>query len=101
MQLLAARRVEPLPGQATPGPAIDARRATPVTLAVLLGPALLIYVAFAVYPVLRTFWNSFHTIKPQGLEVFVGLANFRDLLTNDWVFWKAVGNTAIFAIVAT
>ena len=50
---------------------------------------------------LRTFWNSVHTIKPEGLEVFVGLANFRDLLTNDWVFWKAVGNTAIFAIVAT
>jgi ABC-type sugar transport system permease subunit len=51
--------------------------------------------------VLRTFWNSVHTIKPQGLEIYVGLANFRDLLTNDWVFWKAVGNTAIFAIVAT
>jgi ABC-type sugar transport system permease subunit len=101
MQRLGAQRAEPLPGHATPGSAIDARRAAPVTLAVLLGPALLIYVAFAVYPVLRTFWNSFHTIKPQGLEVFVGLANFRDLLTNDWVFWKAVGNTAIFAIVAT
>jgi len=42
-----------------------------------------------------------HTIKPQGLEVYVGLANFRELLANDWVFWKAVGNTAIFAIIAT
>ena len=84
-----------------PGRAVDARRAAPVTLTILLGPALLIYAGFAVYPVLRTFWNSVHTIKPQGLEIYVGLANFRDLLTNDWVFWKAVGNTAIFAIVAT
>ena len=66
-----------------------------------MGPALLIYAGFAVYPVLRTFWNSVHTIKPQGVEVYVGLANFRDLLANDWVFWKAVGNTAIFAIIAT
>ncbi len=79
----------------------DARRASPATLAVLLGPALLIYAAFTVYPVLRTFWNSVHTIKPQNIEEFVGLANFKELLGNDWVFWKAVGNTAIFAIVAT
>ena len=54
-----------------------------------------------IYPVLRTFWNSVHTIKPQNIEAFVGLANFRALLTTDPVFWKAVGNTAIFAIVAT
>ncbi len=54
-----------------------------------------------VYPVLRTFWNSVHTIKPQNVQEFVGLANFKELLGNDWVFWKAVGNTAIFAIVAT
>src|SRR5271163_440997 len=101
MQLLGAQRPEPPPGHATPGAVIDTRRTTPVTLAVLLGPALLIYAGFAVYPVLRTFWNSVHTIKPQGVEVYVGLANFRDLLANDWVFWKAVGNTAIFAIIAT
>ncbi|MGC1576507.1 MAG: sugar ABC transporter permease, partial [Beijerinckiaceae bacterium] len=66
-----------------------------------LCPALLIYTAFMVYPVLRTFWNSVHTIKPQNVQEFVGLANFKELLGNDWVFWKAVGNTAIFAIVAT
>ena len=55
----------------------DARRASPATLAVLLGPALLIYAAFTVYPVLRTFWNSVHTIKPHNIEEFVGLANFK------------------------
>jgi ABC-type sugar transport system permease subunit len=101
MPPLDARPVAPPPGKVTPAPSLDARRAGPVTLAVLVGPALLIYAGFAVYPVLRTFWNSVHTIKPQGLEVYVGLANFRDLLTNDWVFWKAVGNTAIFAVIAT
>jgi len=81
--------------------ALDARRASRATLVILLGPALLIYTAFMVYPVLRTFWNSVHTIKPQNVQEFVGLANFKELLGNDWVFWKAVGNTAIFAIVAT
>jgi ABC-type sugar transport system permease subunit len=82
-------------------PATDARRASPTTLVLFLAPALLLYCAFMIYPVLRTFWNSVHTIKPQNIEAFVGLANFRELLTTDPVFWKAVGNTAIFAIVAT
>ena len=81
--------------------ATDARRASPTTLVLFLAPALVLYCAFMIYPVLRTFWNSVHTIKPQNIEVFVGLANFRALLTTDPVFWKAVGNTAIFAIVAT
>jgi ABC-type sugar transport system permease subunit len=87
--------------RAPPSSALDARRASRATLVILLGPALLIYTAFMVYPVLRTFWNSVHTIKPQNVQEFVGLANFKELLGNDWVFWKAVGNTAIFAIVAT
>ena len=81
--------------------ATDARRASPTTLVLFLAPALVLYCAFMIYPVLRTFWNSVHTIKPQNIEVFVGLANFRALLTTDPVFWKAVGNTAIFVIVAT
>jgi ABC-type sugar transport system permease subunit len=79
----------------------DARRAAPATLAVFLAPALILYAGFMVYPVLRTFYNSVHTIRPQGVQKFVGLANFRELLSTDLVFWKAVGNTAIFAVIAT
>ena len=80
---------------------IDARRAAPGTLFVFLAPALFIYAAFTLYPVLRTFYNSVHTIKPHNIEEFVGFANFTALLRTDSVFWKAVGNTAIFAIIAT
>lgn len=80
---------------------VDARRAQPGTLFVFLAPALLLYGAFMLYPVVRTFYNSLHTIKPQGVEVYVGLANFIELVSLDPVFWKAVGNTALFAIVAT
>jgi raffinose/stachyose/melibiose transport system permease protein len=68
---------------------------------IFLGPALLLYFSFMIYPVLRTFWNSAHTIKPQGIVEYVGLANLKALLTTDPVFWKAVRNTAVFAIVAT
>jgi len=82
-------------------PEPDARRATPATLAIFLAPALLLYAGFMVYPVLRTFYNSVHTIKPQGVQEFVGLANFGELLGTDPIFWKAVWNTAIFAMIAT
>ena len=83
------------------GLSTDARRAAPANLLLFLGPALAIYLVFTIYPVLRTFWNSVHTIKPHNVEQFVGLGNFKELLTKDLVFWKAVGNTAIFAVVAT
>ncbi|HUI19024.1 MAG TPA: sugar ABC transporter permease [Alphaproteobacteria bacterium] len=80
---------------------MGARHARPATLLVFLAPAFLLYASFTVYPVLRTFWNSIHTIGPHNVQLFVGLANFRALLFDDEVFWKAVGNTAIFTVVAT
>jgi raffinose/stachyose/melibiose transport system permease protein len=82
-------------------PVADARRAAPGVVLALVGPALFIYLAFTIYPVLRTFWNSVHTIKPRGVEEWVGLKNFAELLTQDQVFWTAVGNTVIFTVVAT
>ena len=81
--------------------AIDARRAKLGILVAFLAPALLVYAGFTIYPVIRTFYNAFHTIKPQGVVEFVGLANFQTLLLADSTFWKAVANTAWFAIVAT
>src|SRR2546423_13949561 len=66
-----------------------------------LAPASLLYAAFTIYPVLRTFYNAFHAIKPHGVVEFVGLHNFTALLVADPVFWKAVANTALFTVVAT
>src|SRR3981081_1753921 len=82
-------------------PEIDARSAGIAVLLVFLAPALLVYAGFTVYPVLRTFYNAFHAIKPQGVVEFVGLSNFATLLLADPVFWKAVSNTSVFTIVAT
>src|SRR5258708_17219496 len=80
---------------------VDARRASLGILAAFLAPALLVYAGFTIYPVLRTFYNAFHTIKPHGVVEFVGLSNFTALLLTDSIFWKAVANTSIFTIVAT
>jgi len=98
------RILDRLPRRAARDPdsaALDARRASLGILVAFLAPALLIYAGFTIYPVLRTFYNAFHTIKPQGVVEFVGLANFTALLFADSTFWKAVVNTSMFTIVAT
>jgi ABC-type sugar transport system permease subunit len=98
------RILDRLPGHMARDPdsaALDARRARLGILVAFLAPALVIYAGFTIYPVLRTFYNAFHTIKPQGAVEFVGLANFTALLFADSTFWKAVVNTAMFTIVAT
>ena len=66
----------------------------------LLTPALLVYAGFTAYPVGRTFYNSVHLIKPGGVEQFVGLQNYAQLLSSDLTFWRAVVNTMIWAGVA-
>jgi ABC-type sugar transport system permease subunit len=71
-----------------------------VVIAFFLAPAVLLFVGFTLYPALRTLYNSVHTIKPRGVVEFVGLRNVTELLTKDRVFWKAVGNTLIWAGVA-
>jgi len=76
------RRVTRSSAEAT----IDARRATLAILIAFLAPALLIYAGFTIYPVVRTFYNAFHTIKPQGVVEFVGLDNFRALVFADSTF---------------
>jgi ABC-type sugar transport system permease subunit len=78
----------------------SARSARLELLIVFLAPALLLYVGFVVYPVLRTVFNSFHAIRPNGVVEFVGVSNFAEIMHDD-TFFKAVRNTAIFTIVAT
>ncbi len=63
-------------------------------LAFLL-PALTIYLAFTAYPVVRTFWNSFHKVLPRR-EEFVGFENYAELV-RDEIFWRAVKNTLTWA----
>jgi ABC-type sugar transport system permease subunit len=60
-------------------------------ITVFVGPALALYLAFAIYPVLVTFYNSVHTLRMDlgMVSEFVGLAHFHEILTADEVFWKS------------
>jgi len=67
----------------------------------LLGPALVIYVVFAVFPMLDVIWLSF--FKWNGLDpvkVYVGTSNYVDVFTKDPVFWVAFRNTVIWTALS-
>lgn len=62
-----------------------------------IGPALLLFLAFTVYPIIASFLLSFKT-KVMGEFTFSGLANYTRLFS-DPLFYKALGNTFIILIV--
>ena len=64
-----------------------------------LGPAVVIYTLFSIYPLLATMGLSLTTRGETGTYSFNGLANFVTLLTDDsWSkpFWNALANNLIF-----
>ncbi len=68
-------------------------------LALFLGPAVVVYTAFSIYPLLATMQLSTFTGETGGGVHFVGLANFQTLLTDAlWSkpFWNAFKNNMIF-----
>ena len=72
------------------------------SIAMFLCPALFFYFAFIIYPVLVTFYNSFHVLRQDlGLTYqFVGLQHFIEILSSDAVFWKAARNSLTWGLVA-
>ncbi|MEP7355818.1 MAG: sugar ABC transporter permease [Anaerolineales bacterium] len=66
-----------------------------------LGPALLFFGIFTIYPLLSSFYYSVHTIEFVGGQLgyaFVGLNNFKALL-GDPIFFLAVRNSLIWGVV--
>ncbi len=71
------------------------------SIALFLGPPLLFYIVFTIYPLLATIWYSFNNMVPAGGKIvttFAGLGNYRALLS-DSIFLQAVLNTAIWGVV--
>ena len=58
------------------------------------------FAIFLAYPIYKAFAGSFHEWNPLvGTYNWVGLDNFKQILT-DGLFWKSIGNTAIFMAVS-
>ncbi|HZH50990.1 MAG TPA: sugar ABC transporter permease [Microvirga sp.] len=79
-----------------------ARSRFPMHIAVFLAPALIIYTVFSIYPLIDTIRLSLYAGDETGARSFVGLDNFRTLLTDPaWSgqFWNALGNNLIFFLI--
>jgi raffinose/stachyose/melibiose transport system permease protein len=96
------RLLSKAPAMAEPVPQVVAQmpRAKLIgLLALFLGPAVVIYTAFSIYPLLATIQLSTFTGESGGGVHFVGLANFQTLLSDSlWSkpFWNAFKNNMIF-----
>lgn len=70
-------------------------------LAMFVLPALVVYVAFSVYPLISSVVLSFFESTGQE-SAFVGIANYVDLFTNPTTsarFWNALGNNVEFFLI--
>jgi ABC-type sugar transport system permease subunit len=92
-----ASLVEPAPRSAVSA-ALRVDRPPWGAIVAFLLPAFTVYLAFTAYPVVRTLWNSVHTVLPRNAE-FVGFANFAALARDD-LFWRSVRNTFVWACVS-
>ncbi|MDN4523877.1 carbohydrate ABC transporter permease [Fictibacillus fluitans] len=62
-----------------------------------LAPALLLFAAFTIYPVISSLILSFQKSN-GGVSTFIGFANYTRLFHDD-IFWKALTNTFIIFII--
>lgn len=72
-------------------------RATLAERLALIGPAQLLVLGVILLPALVLVWLSFHESSFGVAPVYVGLANYRKILSDPY-FWRALGNTALVVL---
>lgn len=97
-------RREPGRGRAGSTDAGDRERArgwNRLWVLLFLAPFLLLYLGFTLWPLVATVYYSFFDWSGMGpIDDFVGTENYGSILTDD-LFWLAVLNTLIFAVLST
>jgi len=79
---------------------IPNRWRTVITAYWMILPALILYLLFVIYPIVRGFWVSLHRWDGLSEMTWLGIKNYEFVL-DDEIFWEALGHTFIFAIVVT
>ncbi|MCX7027030.1 MAG: sugar ABC transporter permease [Spirochaetes bacterium] len=64
-----------------------------------LFPALALFIFFVVYPIVRSFFYGFYDWNGLSAPIYVGLANFKAVLS-DKVFWHAFRNNIFIVIIS-
>lgn len=63
-----------------------------------IAPAVILFVVFVVIPIIASFFLSFTRYDVLHPPVWVGVDNFRALISQDPRFWKAFRNTVLYVI---
>lgn len=67
-----------------------------------LGPFLLIYILFTVYPVFQAVWMSLFDWDLLSVQrSFEGLRNYVEMFVGDPSFWRTLGNTFVFVVLSS
>lgn len=66
----------------------------------LILPAIIVIGGLIIYPILYNIYLSFFDVKLSGDNVFIGTANYSNVLT-DPTFWQSVLTTFIYVFVTT
>lgn len=62
-----------------------------------LAPAVILLSLFVFYPTVRLIWDSFFQWDGMGTRTFVGLHNYRQLISDE-EFWQAIKNSFVFIV---
>lgn len=75
----------------------EARRAN-IDGYLFIAPWLLGLAFFQVIPMLASFVLSFTRYEVLTPAIFIGLQNYREIFTDDPLFWKSLGNTVYYVV---
>ena len=70
-----------------------------VTAMLFISPWIVGFLIFSLYPLLSSAWYSFTDFSVLSEPIFVGAANYTDMVQDDR-FWKALWNTISFAALS-
>lgn len=73
------------------------KRSIKIAPYLFITPNILLFLVFMIFPILFTFYISFHKWTILGKPNFVGLGNYYQLLTDN-VFWISLWNTLYYTI---
>ena len=66
---------------------------------IFASPWLIGFLMFSTYPILAVIFYSFNNYDVVSRE-WVGLANYKEMFTNDPLFWKSIYNTFYYVVFA-
>lgn len=65
-----------------------------------ISPWLIGFISLTLGPILFSIYMSFTNWDLFQSPTFIGLDNYKTLLTDDPLFWKSVGNTFFYALIS-